>query len=87
MVDSAGRFTLRRWADGLAVFDRRTGATHCMNPASGAVFERLASDPTTADDVLLRGIADNMPQASEAAHRDALAEALERLRAARLIER
>lgn len=82
---AADRFAIRRWDDGIAVFDRRSGATHCMNAASAVVFELMAADPTIGDAALLRGIGPCMPHAPESDRRAALDDARERLRAARLI--
>ncbi|MFO1325790.1 MAG: HPr-rel-A system PqqD family peptide chaperone [Rubrivivax sp.] len=80
------RFAVRRWDDGIAVFDRRSGGTHCMNTATAAVFERLATDPTASDDAILPGVSACMPGATDAECRAAIAEARVRFDAARLFQ-
>ena len=38
-MDSAHWFSIRRWPDGVVVFNRMTGDTHALDPITYAAFE------------------------------------------------
>jgi PqqD family protein of HPr-rel-A system len=37
-MDRGGRFLVRQWLDGCAIFDRRSGDTHALDPLTAAMF-------------------------------------------------
>lgn len=88
MADCAadGRFVVRAWDDGIAVFDRHSGATHCMNAAAATVFRLVVAMPSVADSELLHALRLTLPQASAHECEQALSDARHRLVRAGLMD-
>lgn len=40
-MSEAGRFLVKQWLDGSAIFDRQLGDTHALDPTASAVFLAL----------------------------------------------
>ena len=77
---------MRRWDDGLALFDRLSGATHCLSSVAAVVFERMSADPSLGDDSLVLAVSACTPEASGPERLAAVAEARIHLAKAGLIE-
>ncbi|MDR2186431.1 MAG: HPr-rel-A system PqqD family peptide chaperone [Azonexus sp.] len=83
-MPDAGRFLIRRWADGCAVFDQTSGDTHALDSASSAGFaaDRQGQSALAAIDAALRG---QWPEKNDEEIALLAADCLERLEACGLI--
>ena len=61
MNPAQDRFALRRWDDGIVVYDRHLGDTHAMNPATGCAFRALLNTPGANDEALADAVRQELP--------------------------
>ncbi len=78
-------FLVHQWADGCAVFDRRTGSTHALDPQAGAGFvaAQAGDDPYRSIEASFRSLHPEASQDDLAALADAC---FERLKKSGLLE-
>lgn len=60
-MTSADRYALRRWDDGIVVYDRHLGDTHAMNRAAGCAFRALLNTPAMNDEALAAAVRLELP--------------------------